>query len=193
LGRFRFIAEDLRPKVQQYFVETEVSGSPFNELQRRIVYERAKNVQNTLPFGTRKNVYSIGDERVLHSIRALHPDKGDLRITVGGPDCKQPYSSSILNISAMSYGALSKNAILALNKGAKKGEFSHNTGEGGISPHHLELGGDLVWQIGTGYFSCRTPDGQAAQCEDDRAETLPRGQARTRGNSSQREADLGNY
>ena len=159
IGRLRYFAENLRPKVQQYFVETETNGTPFNELQRRIVYERAKNELNTMAFGTRKDVYEIGDERLLHSINAKHPVEGDLRVTVGGPDCKQPYSSSLLNVSAMSYGALSKNAVLALNKGAKMGNFSHNTGEGGVSPYHLEPGGDLVWQIGTGYFSCRNPDG----------------------------------
>lgn len=160
LGRARFFAEMIRPEIRQYFGESETDGKPFNELQRRIVYERAKNDLNTIAFGTRRDVYEVGYERINHSIAALPAFDGDPRVTIGGPDCKKPYSSSILNISAMSYGALSHAAIQALNKGAKKGNFSHNTGEGGISPYHLQHGGDIVWQIGTGYFSCRTPDGK---------------------------------
>ncbi|MBY0403260.1 MAG: FMN-binding glutamate synthase family protein [Cyanobacteria bacterium] len=160
LGRARYLAELIRPEMRQYFGESETDGKPFNELQRRIVYERAKNDLNTLPFGTRQDVYREGAERINHSIAALPAMEGDIRVTIGGPECKKPYSSSILNISAMSYGALSKAAILALNKGAKKGNFAHNTGEGGVSPYHLEPGGDVIWQIGTGYFSCRTPDGK---------------------------------
>jgi glutamate synthase domain-containing protein 2 len=123
-----------------------------------VVYERAKNVRDTIPFGTVENVYETGYEWVNHSLSPKKMDHSDVRITIGGPDCTQPYSASLLNISAMSYGALSKNAVIALNQGAKMGGFAHNTGEGGLSPHHLQ-GGDLIWQVGTGYFGCRDKDG----------------------------------
>ena len=123
------------------------------------MYQRAKNERDTVPFGTQENVYEVGYEWVNHSLAPLHIEPSDMRVKVGGPDCTQPYSSCLLNISAMSYGSLSKNAVLALNQGAKIGNFAHNTGEGGVSPHHLEGGGDLIWQVGTGYFGCRTLDG----------------------------------
>lgn len=160
-GRMRWVAEWMRPKVYQYFIESDVSGAPFNRLSRNVIYQRAKKVTDTTPFGTQLNVYEAGYEWLNHSINPLPLESGDHdpRVMVGGPDCKQPYSASIFNISAMSYGSLSKNAIMALNGGAQLGGFAHNTGEGGLSDYHLEPGGDIIWQIGTGYFGCRNPDG----------------------------------
>ena len=161
LGHMRYLLESIRPEIQQYFVETDVEGTPINRIFRSLIYQRAKKVNDTTPFGTRMNVYAEGYEWMGHSMYAAKDHtKFNGRVLVGGPDCKKPYSSSMLNISAMSYGSLSKNAILALNKGAKAGNFAHNTGEGSISPFHLEPGGDLIWQIGTGYFGCRTEDGK---------------------------------
>jgi glutamate synthase domain-containing protein 2 len=159
LGNFRYFFETIRPEIQQYFVESETDGTPIPREIRSVVYHRAKEQTDTLPFGTQKNVYGEGYEWLDHSLAPKKIDTGTLRVQIGGPLCTQPYSASIFNISAMSYGALSKNAILALSGGAKLGGFYHNTGEGGVSPHHLEGGGDLVWQIGTGYFGCRTADG----------------------------------
>ena len=160
LGNFRFLLESVRPEIYQYFIETEEEEHPFSREKRSVVYQRAKKVLDTVPFGTKRDVYDVGYEWINHSIRpvAAIPEHG--RVMVGGPDCSQPYSASIFNISAMSYGALSSNAILALSKGAKLGEFYHNTGEGSISPYHLKGGADLVWQIGTGYFGCRDDKGQ---------------------------------
>ena len=161
VGRMRWWAEWMRPKVYQYFIESDTSGAPFNRLSRNVIYQRAKKARDSTPFGTQLNVYETGYEWLNHSINPLPLESGnpDPRVTVGGPDCKQPYKASILNISAMSFGSLSKNAIMALNGGAKLGGFAHNTGEGGLSPHHLAMGGDVIWQIGTGYFGCRYPDG----------------------------------
>lgn len=161
IGRLRWVAEWMRPKMFQYFIESDTSGTPFNRLSRNVIYQRSKKVNDTTPFGTQYNVYDIGYEWLNHSILPLpHAALNfDPRIEVGGPDCKQPYSSSVFNISAMSYGSLSKNAIMALNSGAKQGNFAHNTGEGGLSPYHLKPGGDIIWQIGTGYFGCRNQDG----------------------------------
>lgn len=162
IGHFRYMLEKIRPEISQYFIESETSGVPFSREQRSVVYQRSKSELDTVPFGTIKNVYETGYEWVNHSLRPipLHPE--ELRVTVGGPDCRQPYRASILNTSAMSFGSLSRNAILALNQGAKMNNFAHNTGEGGISPYHLRGGGDLIWQIGTAYFGCRTPDGKFA-------------------------------
>ncbi len=161
VGRFRYMLESIRPELMQYFVETDTEGRPINRLFRSLIYQRAKDVNDTMPFGTQKDVYKVGYEWMGHSIYATPQAKinHDPRITVGGKDCEQPYSASILNISAMSFGALSYRAVLAMNGGAKKGGFAHNTGEGSVSPYHLKPGGDLVWQIGTGYFGCRTPEG----------------------------------
>ncbi|MBA2612418.1 MAG: FMN-binding glutamate synthase family protein [Bacteroidetes bacterium] len=161
IGRMRWWAEWMRPKIYQYFIESDTDGAPYNRLSRNVIYQRSKKVNDTTPFGTQLDVYQAGYEWLNHSISPLHHDKvsHDPRVLVGGPDCKQPYSASIFNISAMSYGSLSKNAIMALNGGAKLGNFAHNTGEGGLSPYHLEPGGDVIWQIGTGYFSCRNSDG----------------------------------
>ncbi|MHC5065888.1 MAG: FMN-binding glutamate synthase family protein [Planctomycetota bacterium] len=159
LGRFRYWLEAIRPEINQYFIESNTDGRLFSRDERSLVYQRAKSTLDTMPFGTRMDMYQSGYEWLNHSMAPRHVDPSSLRVTVGGPDCSKPYSSSVLNISAMSYGALSGNAIRALNGGAKDGNFAHNTGEGGISPHHLAMGGDLIWQIGTGYFGCRTLHG----------------------------------
>jgi len=161
LGHGRYLMEKIRPGVQQYFIETNINGRPFNRNDRSVVYQRAKKVLSTNPFGTEEDVYEEGYEWLNHSIAAKdhkllnhHP-----RTKVGGSNCTQPYDSSVLNVSAMSYGSLSKNAVLALNGGAKIAHFGQNTGEGGVSQYHLEMGGDLIYQIGTGYFGCRAEDG----------------------------------
>lgn len=159
LGRFRYALELIRPEIYQYFVESDTDGVPFDRDQRSLVYQRAKAVRDTIPFGTKINVYEPGYEWVNHSIVPIHHQMEAMRVTIGGDACQQPYSASLLNISAMSYGSLSQNAILALSRGAKLGSFAHNTGEGGVSPYHLDGGGDLIWQIGTGYFGCRNGDG----------------------------------
>jgi len=161
VGRSRFIAEWLRPKLYQYFVEPDTDGRPFSRIKRNVVYQRAKKVTDTEPFGTQLNVYSEGYEWMNHSITPIDPHTVDHhpRVTIGGPDCKQPYSCSVLNISAMSFGSLSANAVMAMNGGAAIGNFAQNTGEGGISPYHDKFNGDLIYQIGTGYFGCRTKDG----------------------------------
>jgi glutamate synthase domain-containing protein 2 len=161
VGRLRYFMEDLRPKVYQYFVESDTNGTPYNRLNRSLIYQRAKKDNDTIPFGTQLDVYQNGYEWLSHSISAIsHKElNSDPRVLVGGPECKKPYSASIYNISAMSFGSLSQNAILALNGGAKMGNFAHNTGEGGISDYHRQPGGDLIWQIGTGYFGCRNDDG----------------------------------
>ena len=161
IGNIRFLLEKIRPEIMQYFVETDTEGSPINRINRSLIYRRAKKVNDTTPFGTQMDVYRSGYEWMDHSIYAKNPIEieGNQRVIIGGADCLKPYSSSILNISAMSFGALSKNAVLAMNKGAKIGGFAQNTGEGGISDYHKQYGGDLIWQIGTGYFGCRGKDG----------------------------------
>ena len=159
LGLFRYFFEAIRPEIQQYFVESDTNGSPVSRNLRSVVYQRAKQQTDSLPFGTQKDVYAEGYEWVAHSLAPKEVKPEDLRVLIGGPQCKKPYSASVFNVSAMSYGALSSNAVQALNGGAKLGGFYHNTGEGGLSPHHLSGGGDLCWQIGTGYFGCRTADG----------------------------------
>ncbi len=165
IGNFRYLFEMIRPEINQYFVESNSDGTPFSREERSVVYQRSKHQLDTLPFGTQKNVYETGYEWVNHSILATHVDPKSLRFTIGGPDCLHPYNASILNISAMSFGALSKNAVRALNGGAKDGGFAHNTGEGGLAQYHLENGGDIIWQIGTGYFSARTHDGRFSEEE----------------------------
>ncbi len=158
LGHFRFLLESIRPEIRQYFVEGDDEESPFSREKRSVVYQRAKGTLDTLPFGTRRNVYQVGYEWINHSLSPTEMNPALARVSIGEQSCLHPYSSSMFNISAMSYGALSRNAVMALNQGAKEGGFSHNTGEGGISDWHLK-GGDLVWQIGTGYFGCRRKDG----------------------------------
>ncbi len=159
LGHMRYFLELIRPEIYQYFIENDTEGVPFDRENRSLIYQRAKTARDTTPFGTKLDVYAPGYEWVNHSLLARHIDAGEMRVTVGGPDCKHPYSMSLLNISAMSFGSLSMNAILALSGGAKLGKFAHNTGEGGLSPYHLQGGGDLIWQVGTGYFSCRDEKG----------------------------------
>ena len=161
LGRMRYLLESLGPEMRQYFIETDLDGKPFNRLQRSIVYQRSKKESDSMPFGTQLDVYQDGYEWINHSIRAISFSKvnENPRVHIGSSQCTKPYNASMFNISAMSFGSLSKNAILALNNGAKQGGFYHNTGEGGLSPYHLQ-GGDVVWNIGTGYFSCRTSDGK---------------------------------
>lgn len=161
LGRLRYVMEELRPKIYQYFIESDTDGAPLNRVQRSMVYQRAKKVNDTMPFGTPFDIYRPGHEWINHSMYPLRqPTKPEkLKVMVGTNRCKSPYALSVLNISAMSYGALSKTAVEALNWGAKEGGFAHNTGEGGISPYHLKHGGDLIWQIGTGYFGCRDENG----------------------------------
>ncbi len=152
LARLRWVFEDEREKIQQYFIEDDLNGTPINREKRSIVYQRSKKETETIPFGTQHNVYEKGYEFVRHSLfpKNHHHVKGD-RVVFGSDKCIQKYEASIINISAMSFGSLSKNAIMALNQGAKMGNFTHNTGEGGISPYHLQ-GGNLVFQVGTGYF-----------------------------------------
>ena len=161
LGRLRYVLEELRPKMYQYFIESDIDGKPINRVDRSTIYQRAKKELETIPFGTQLDVYAEGYEWMCHSVspKAFDTLNQDPRVVFGNKDCKQPYSASIFNISAMSYGSLSANAVEAMNAGAKIGGFAHNTGEGGLTPHHLKHGGDIIWQIGTGYFGCRTADG----------------------------------
>jgi len=165
IGHGRFLLESIRPEIMQYFVETDTEGRPFNRIFRSIIYQRSKGAIDTMPFGTQMNVYQAGYEWMDHSMYAKNAEilNHNPRVTFGATECKQPYSASILNISAMSFGSLSKNAVMALNKGAKIGGFAHNTGEGGISPYHLKYGGDLIWQVGTGYFGCRDENGNFSE------------------------------
>ena len=150
--------EMIRPEINQYFIESNSDGKPFSREQRSVIYQRSKKERDTVPFGTQKDVYETGYEWVNHSIAPVHVNP-DMRVRIGGPQCLQPYDAALLNCSAMSYGALSSNAVEAINLGAKKGGFYHNTGEGSCSPYHLKQGGDIVWQVGTGYFGCRNLDG----------------------------------
>ncbi|APX63063.1 FMN-binding glutamate synthase family protein [Acinetobacter schindleri] len=161
MGHFRFLFEEFRPEIRQYFIEADQDALPFSRMQRSLVYQRAKNENSDKPFGSIIDVYNHDYKFVTHSIIPCPPaDPATFRITIGNEQCKQPYSASIMNISAMSFGSMSANAIRALNLGAKMGNFYHDTGEGSISPYHLENGGDLVWEIGSAYFGCRTLDGQ---------------------------------
>lgn len=161
LGRGRYFMEMLRPGIRQYFIESDTDATPISRMHRNVVYQRSKKVNDTVPFGTQVDLYSEGYEWMNHSIAAFNAKEidQDPRITIGNKDCKNPYSCSIFNVSAMSYGSLSSAAIEALNGGAEIGNFAHNTGEGGISPYHLKHGGDLIYQIGTGYFGSRAKDG----------------------------------
>ncbi|SEO70255.1 Glutamate synthase domain-containing protein 2 [Rhodospirillales bacterium URHD0017] len=158
-AHLRFIFEAIRPEMRQYFFEGEKDGMPFSRDRRAIVYQRAKNALDVRPFGTNYDVYVPGYEWMAHSIAPTSVSKDPHRVMIGGPECTQPYSASIFNISAMSFGSLSANAIRALNGGARIGGFYHDTGEGGYSPYHREGGGDIVWEIGSGYFGARNDDG----------------------------------
>jgi glutamate synthase domain-containing protein 2 len=162
IGHLRFLFEFVRIEIRQYFIESDTEATPFSRTQRSLVYQRAKGEPDKRPFGTQLDVHAAGYEWINHSIAPTEIASHDFRVTVGdgGTGCTQPYSASLFNISAMSFGALSANAVLALNGGAKKGGFAHDTGEGSISVHHRVHGGDLIWEIGSGYFGCRTDDGR---------------------------------
>jgi glutamate synthase domain-containing protein 2 len=159
IGHLRFMLETIRPEIRQYFLESETEASPFSRAQRTLVYTRAKGQSDKRPFGTQLDVRAIGYEWINHSIAPTQLAGHDFRVKVGGKDCTQPYDISLFNVSAMSFGALSANAIQALNLGAKLGGFAHDTGEGSISRHHRAQGGDLIWEIGSGYFGCRDAQG----------------------------------
>lgn len=158
-GRLRYGLEYIRPEMRQYFLEDDEQKLPFSRNQRAMVYARSKVQNDKRGFGSIKDMYSAGTEWIAHSLQPVQPDPATFRIRVGGTQCTQAYDLSLLNISGMSFGALSPNAIKALNKGAARGQFAHDTGEGSISAHHREHGGDLIWQIASGYFGCRTADG----------------------------------
>lgn len=159
IGHMRYLLELIGPEIHQYFIESDTDGKPIDRNHRSYIYQHAKEETQTHPFGTQLNVNDDKYKWMQHSIYPAKKMETPPRIHIGGQDCQQPYQASLFNISAMSFGALSKNAIQALNMGAKAGNFFHDTGEGGISEYHLH-GGDLVWEIGTGYFGCRTVDGK---------------------------------
>jgi glutamate synthase domain-containing protein 2 len=158
IGHVRYLFESISPEIQQYFIERSTDGKPFSRNERSLIYQRSKNVDSSLPFGTQMHLNQSNYEGIKHSMFPAKVNKELPRVLVGGPDCKKPYSASLLNISAMSFGSLSENAIKSLNLGAQKGNFYHNTGEGGLTEFHLQ-GGDIAWQIGTGYFGCRDKEG----------------------------------
>ncbi|HZX90608.1 MAG TPA: glutamate synthase-related protein, partial [Rudaea sp.] len=158
-AHLRTFFEYFRPMLRQYVVESDYEEVPFSHMQRSIAYQRAKNVLDKRPFGTQLDVYATQYEWINHSLAPAHIDSHDFRIDIGGAQCSKPYSASVFNISAMSFGSLSANAIRALNEGARRGGFYHDTGEGSISPYHRENGGDICWEIGSGYFGCRSADG----------------------------------
>lgn len=160
IGHGRYLMEAVRPELRQYFIEDDLDGRPYNREQRSLIYQRAKGVSDYDPFGSEVDASAVGYEWIGHSVAATHgPDPADLSVRIGGPHCTRPYGMSLLNVSAMSFGSLGPSAIRALGRGAKEAGFAHNTGEGGVSDHHLESGADLVWQLGTGYFGCRAADG----------------------------------
>ncbi|MEM1075827.1 MAG: FMN-binding glutamate synthase family protein [Pseudomonadota bacterium] len=159
LGHMRFLFEGIRPEIRQYLIESDQDEEPFSRDARSLVYQRAKGAEDKRPFGTRERVYDAGYSWVTHSVQPIDITDCDFRVRIGGPDCAQPYDASIYNISAMSFGSLSANAILALNTGAKSGGFAHDTGEGSVSRYHKQGGGDLIYQVASGYFGCRNDDG----------------------------------
>ena len=159
LGHMRFLFEGIRPEIRQYLIESDQDEEPFSRDARSLVYQRAKGQEDKRPFGTRLRVYDAGYAWVTHSVCPVEIEDTDFRVQIGGPECKQPYSASLYNISAMSFGSLSGNAIEALNTGAKMGGFAHDTGEGSVSRYHRKGGGDLIFQVASGYFGCRAPDG----------------------------------
>jgi glutamate synthase domain-containing protein 2 len=158
-AHLRTFFEYFRPMLRQYVVESDYEEVPFSHVQRSIAYQRAKNVLDKRPFGTELDLYATQYEWINHSLAPAKIDSHDFRIAIGGDRCTRPYSASVFNISAMSFGALSANAIRALNEGARRGGFYHDTGEGSISPYHRENGGDNCWEIGSGYFGCRNAAG----------------------------------
>ena len=159
IGNLRFMLEKIRPEIRQYFLENDTEATPFSRSQRSLAYQRAKGQIDKRPFGTQLDVSAEGYEWINHAMVPTHVDTHDFRTVIGGPQCTQPYDASVFNISAMSFGALSANAIQALNAGAQRGRFAHDTGEGSISVWHRVHGGDLIWEIGSGYFGCRNEDG----------------------------------
>jgi glutamate synthase domain-containing protein 2 len=159
LGHARYAMEAIRPELHQYFVESNTGGTPYDRDTRNVVYRRAKGIEGATPFGTERDVYAQGYESFVHSLVPVAKPEAPPRARVGGPDCRAPYDMALLNVSAMSFGSLSANAILALNEGARRGGFAHDSGEGGLSEYHLRPGGDLIWEIGTGYFGARTERG----------------------------------
>ncbi len=168
IGHIRYLLEWVRPEIRQYFLESDREAVPFSRQQRSLVYQRSKNESDKRPFGTQLDVQSPGYEWMNHSLQPTRIASHDFRITIGdapGSRCTQPYSHSLFNISAMSFGALSANAVLALNAGARRGGFAHDTGEGSISQYHRTNGGDLVWEIGSGYFGCRNEDGSFSEAK----------------------------
>ncbi|MBW4936063.1 FMN-binding glutamate synthase family protein [Marinobacter sp. F4206] len=158
LANFRYLLEAIGPEIRQYFIQSDTEERPFSREQRTIVYQRAKNVLDKRPFGSQLGMYDEGFEWMNHSLKPTRISDSNFRILIG-KHCAKPYSASVFNISAMSFGSLSANAILSLNTGAKLGDFYHDTGEGSISRYHRQPGGDLVWEIGSGYFGCRHKDG----------------------------------
>ena len=160
IGHMRWLFEGIRPEIRQYLIESERDEEPFSRDKRSLVYQRAKGVEDKRPFGTRQDVYEAGYAWLTHSMAPKPPANPDFRVKIGGAACTRPYDSSVYNISAMSFGALSANAIQALNSGAKLGGFAHDTGEGSISRYHRQGGGDLIWEIGSGYFGCRDDAGR---------------------------------
>jgi len=162
LAHFRYGLESVGPEIRQYFIEGDTAEVPFSRQQRSLVYQRAKGVMDVVPFGSQQDVYGVDYEWINHSLAPTQVDSHDFRVTIGASSA-QPYSASVFNISAMSFGALSANAIRALNEGARRGSFYHDTGEGSISPYHVEHGGDLVWEIGSGYFGCRDEQGRFSE------------------------------
>ncbi len=158
-AHIRTFFEFFRPMLRQYVVESDTDEVPFSHTERAIVYQRAKNIEDKRPFGSELNLYATQYEWINHSLAPAKIDDHDFRIVIGGPECSQPYSASVFNISAMSFGSLSANAIRALNEGARRGNFYHDTGEGSLSCYHREMGGDICWEIGSGYFGCRNADG----------------------------------
>lgn len=158
LAHFRYFLESIGPEIRQYFIQSDTEERPFSREQRTIIYQRAKNILDKRPFGSQLGMYDEGFEWINHSLRPAELTNSDFRIVIG-KRCAKPYNASVFNISAMSFGSLSANAILSLNTGAKLGGFYHDTGEGSISRYHREPGGDLVWEIGSGYFGCRHEDG----------------------------------
>ena len=159
IGHLRFLFEYVRPEIRQYFIESDSEAAPFSRAQRSLVYQRAKGEPDNRPFGTQLDVGQRGYEWINHSMMPTHLASSDFRVTIGAGR-EQPYEASIFNISAMSFGSLSGNAIMALNQGAKMGHFAHDTGEGSISSYHRVHGGDLIWEIGSGYFGCRDGEGR---------------------------------
>ena len=178
LGRLRFLFEEIRPEIRQYLIEGDQDEEPFSRDSRAIVYQRAKGAEDKRPFGTRERVYEAGYTWLTHSVQPKHLPDHDFRVLIGNDACSKPYDASLYNISAMSFGALSANAIESLNRGAKMGGFAHDTGEGGISRYHRTGGGDLIYEIGSGYFGCRNPDGSfspdrfAEQAADDQVKMI---------------------